>query len=74
MSKEQASWVCQCEEEVVNQLEMDFKETLAQQVTRRCFDLSKVNLYNFILGSSRGHLLQTQSSRVFGVKFANIRF
>lgn len=30
-SQEQASWVCQCEDRVVQQLEQDFKATLQQQ-------------------------------------------
>jgi hypothetical protein len=34
--QEQASWVCQCDDEVVNQLEADFKATLAQQVSSKC--------------------------------------
>ncbi len=29
--QEQASWVCQCEEGVVQRLELDFKATLQQQ-------------------------------------------
>lgn len=31
VAQEQASWVCQCEERVVQHLEQDFKATLQQQ-------------------------------------------
>ena len=30
--QEQASWVCQCDESIVQRLETDFKTTLQQQV------------------------------------------
>ncbi|XP_028412989.1 transcription factor RFX3-like isoform X3 [Dendronephthya gigantea] len=68
--QEQASWVCQCDDEVVNQLEADFKATLAQQNSLEKWADWLQGVVNKVLASTEGTPAYPKAARQFLLKWS----
>nr|XP_015195787.1 PREDICTED: transcription factor RFX3 isoform X1 [Lepisosteus oculatus] len=68
--QEQASWVCQCEESVVQRLEQDFKLTLQQQSTLEQWAAWLDNVVNQVLKPYEGRPSFPKAARQFLLKWS----
>ncbi|CAB3995900.1 DNA-binding RFX2-like isoform X1 [Paramuricea clavata] len=68
--QEQASWVCQCDDEVVNQLEADFKATLAQQNSLEKWAEWLEDVVNKVLSATEGTPAYPKAARQFLLKWS----
>uniref|UniRef100_A0A4W3IHN4 DNA-binding protein RFX2 n=1 Tax=Callorhinchus milii TaxID=7868 RepID=A0A4W3IHN4_CALMI len=68
--QEQASWVCQCEEGLVQRLEQDFKLTLQQQSSLDQWATWLDNVVNQVLKSHEGSASFPKAARQFLLKWS----
>uniref|UniRef100_A0A3P8YFP5 DNA-binding protein RFX2 n=1 Tax=Esox lucius TaxID=8010 RepID=A0A3P8YFP5_ESOLU len=68
--QEQASWVCQCDESVVQRLEQDFKVTLQQQSSLDQWAAWLDNVVNQVLKSHEGSPSFPKAARQFLLKWS----
>nr|XP_023699561.1 DNA-binding protein RFX2-like [Paramormyrops kingsleyae] len=68
--QEQASWVCQCNESVVQQLEQDFKVTLQQQSSLDQWAAWLDNVVNQVLKPHEGSPSFPRAARQFLLKWS----
>nr|ASM47586.1 regulatory factor X [Leptochiton asellus] len=68
--QEQASWVCQCEDGVVHQLEQDFKKTLQQQNTLEEWAVWLEGVVNQVLKPHEGSPSFPKAARQFLLKWS----
>ncbi|TRY98426.1 hypothetical protein DNTS_017970 [Danionella cerebrum] len=68
--QEQASWVCQCDESVVQRLEQDFKVTLQQQSSLDQWAAWLDNVVNQVLKPYDGSLSFPRAARQFLLKWS----
>lgn len=68
--QEQASWVCQCDESVVQRLELDFKATLQQQSSLDQWAAWLDNVVNQVLKPYDGSLSFPRAARQFLLKWS----
>ncbi|XP_046844164.1 transcription factor RFX3-like [Xenia sp. Carnegie-2017] len=68
--QEQASWVCQCDDDVVNQLEADFKETLSEQNSLEKWAEWLESVVNKVLASTEGTPSYPKAARQFLLKWS----
>ncbi|XP_064605330.1 transcription factor RFX3-like isoform X2 [Liolophura sinensis] len=68
--QEQASWVCQCEDAVVHQLEQDFKKTLQQQNTLEEWAVWLEGVVNQVLKPHEGSPNFPKAARQFLLKWS----
>ncbi|XP_013412050.1 DNA-binding protein RFX2 isoform X3 [Lingula anatina] len=68
--QEQASWVCQCDDAVVTQLEQDFKKTLQQQNTLEQWSVWLEGVVNKVLKPHEGTENFPKAARQFLLKWS----
>lgn len=71
--KEQASWVCQCEDSMVHQLEQDFKKTLQSQNSLEQWAVWLEGVVNQILKPHEGSSNFPKAARQFLLKWSFYR-
>lgn len=71
--QEQASWVCQCDDAVVQQLEQDFKKTLQQQNTLEQWSAWLEGVVNQCLQPHEGDANFPKAARQFLLKWSFYR-
>jgi len=69
-ANEQASWVCQCDDTVVHQLEQDFKKTLQQQNTLEEWAVWLEGVVNQVLKPHEGSPSFPKAARQFLLKWS----
>lgn len=74
LSQEQASWVCQCDESVVQRLEQDFKVTLQQQSSLDQWAAWLDNVVNQVLKPFDGSTSFPRAARQFLLKWSFYRY
>lgn len=74
LSQEQASWVCQCDESVVQRLEQDFKVTLQQQSSLDQWAAWLDNVVNQVLKPYDGSPSFPRAARQFLLKWSFYRY
>ena len=72
--KEQASWVCECEETLVARLEQDFKSTLQQQNSLEQWATWLESVVNTVLEPYGGGNQFTKAARQFLLKWSFYRY
>ena len=73
MYQEQASWVCQCDDAVVTQLEQDFKTTLQQQNTLEQWSVWLEGVVNKVLQGHENSETFPKAARQFLLKWSFYR-
>lgn len=68
--QEQASWVCQCDESIVQKLEEDFKQTLAEQHSLEQWAEWLERVVNEVLETHKGHDTFPKAARQFLLKWS----
>ncbi|ESO86633.1 hypothetical protein LOTGIDRAFT_235257 [Lottia gigantea] len=68
--QEQASWVCQCDDAVVQQLEQDFKKTLKQQTSLEQWAIWLESVVNQVLVTHEGSPNFPKAARQFLLKWS----
>ncbi|KAK6188564.1 hypothetical protein SNE40_004716 [Patella caerulea] len=68
--QEQASWVCQCDDTVVQQLEQDFKKTLKQQTSLEQWAIWLESVVNQVLITHEGSPNFPKAARQFLLKWS----
>ncbi|KAJ8315895.1 hypothetical protein KUTeg_006553 [Tegillarca granosa] len=68
--QEQASWVCQCEDNVVQQLQEDFKKTLQQQNSLEQWAIWLEGVVNQVLKTHEGNSSFPKAARQFLLKWS----
>ena len=71
--QEQASWVCQCEDSVVQQLEQDFKKTLKQGNSLEQWAVWLETVVNQVLKPHEGSPNFPKAARQFLLKWSFYR-
>ena len=71
--QEQASWVCQCEDSVVQQLEQDFKKTLKDGNSLEQWAVWLETVVNQILKPYEGSVNFAKAARQFLLKWSFYR-
>lgn len=72
--QEQASWVCQCDESVVQRLEQDFKVTLQQQSSLDQWATWLDNVVSQVLKPHQGSPSFPKAARQFLLKWSFYRY
>ena len=72
--QEQASWVCQCDESVVQRLEQDFKVTLQQQSSLDQWAAWLDNVVSQVLKPHQGSPSLPKAARQFLLKWSFYRY
>lgn len=72
--QEQASWVCQCDESVVQRLEQDFKVTLQQQSSLDQWATWLDNVVSQVLKPHQGNPSFPKAARQFLLKWSFYRY
>lgn len=72
--QEQASWVCQCDESVVQRLEQDFKVTLQQQSSLDQWATWLDNVVTQVLKPHQGSPSFPKAARQFLLKWSFYRY
>ncbi len=71
--QEQASWVCQCDDSVVQHLEQDFKKTLQQQNSLEQWAVWLEGVVNQVLKQHEGSANFPKAARQFLLKWSFYR-
>ena len=71
--QEQASWVCQCDDSVVHQLEQDFKKTLQQHNSLEQWAVWLESVVNQVLKPHEGSHNFPKAARQFLLKWSFYR-
>lgn len=74
VQQEQASWVCQCDESVVQRLEQDFKVTLQQQSSLDQWATWLDNVVTQVLKPHQGSPSFPKAARQFLLKWSFYRW
>lgn len=74
VQQEQASWVCQCDESVVQRLEQDFKVTLQQQSSLDQWATWLDNVVSQVLKPHQGSRSFPKAARQFLLKWSFYRY